>query len=89
MTSSPGSPMSLQKELETFKKRLPEWPEHEGKFVLIHGEDVIDFYTSYEDALKVGYEKFKLEPFLVKQVHALERIQFVSRFVDPCLRHAV
>ncbi len=77
--------MALEKELETFKAKLPELTEHEGKFVLIQGTNLAGVFTSYEDALKEGYEKFGLTPFLVKQVHALEQVQFISRFLDPCV----
>ena len=81
--------MPLEKELETYTKKLPELKaEHEGKFVLIHGEDVVDTFSSYDDAIKAGYQKFNLEPFLVKQIRALEQIQFISRFVDPCISRA-
>jgi hypothetical protein len=76
--------MALEKELSTYKSKLPELVSSEGKFVLIHGDELVDTYTSYEDAIKEGYARFKLEPFLVKQVHAIEQILFVSRFVDPC-----
>ena len=64
--------MALEKELETYKSKLPEFKDSEGKFVLIRGDQVIDIYTSYEDAIKGGYQKFKLEPFLVKQIQAIE-----------------
>jgi len=77
--------MALEKELETFRSKLQELTaEHEGKFVLIHGHEVVDAFNSYEDALKAGYSEFGLEPFLVKQIHAIEQAQFISRFVDPC-----
>ncbi len=76
--------MALEKELETFKKKLPELKKDEGKFVLIHGEEVVDTFTSYEDAIKEGYKKFKLEPFLVKQIHSIEQVQVISRSVIPC-----
>jgi hypothetical protein len=76
--------MALEKELETYKAKLPELTAQEGKFVLIHGEDVIDTFTSYEDAIKEGYSKFKLDPFLVKQIKSIEQVQFISRFVDSC-----
>jgi hypothetical protein len=77
--------MALEKELETYNRNLAELKaEHEGKFVLIHGDDVVDTYSSYDDAIKAGYQKFLLDPFLVKRVRALEQAQFVSRFVDPC-----
>ncbi|HEV2856320.1 MAG TPA: hypothetical protein VHC97_26250 [Thermoanaerobaculia bacterium] len=76
--------MALEKELAVYHKKLPELKESEGKFVLIHEEDLVDIFTSYEDAIKAGYSQFGLEPFLVKQIHALEQAQFISRFVDPC-----
>ena len=77
--------MSLEKELAVYRSKLPELKgENEGKFVLIHGEEIVDFFSSYDDAIKAGYSKFRLEPFLVKQIHALEQAQFISRFVDPC-----
>ena len=76
--------MALETELTTYKIHLHEWKDHEGKFVLIHGTDVVEFFSTYEDAIKVGYDKFKLDPFLVKQIQTVEAIQFVSRFVDPC-----
>jgi hypothetical protein len=75
--------MALEQELETYKAKLPEWAEHEGKFVLIHGADVVDFYSTYEDAIKIGYSKFGLESFLVKQVSRIEPIQYVSRLTAP------
>lgn len=75
--------MVLEKELDTYQKKLPELKDHEGKFILIHGEDVIDFFSTYEDAIKAGYQRFKLEPFLVKQVRAIEPIFYMSRNVVP------
>lgn len=85
MTSKGDSVMVLERELETYKAKLDTLKQHEGKFVLIQGGDVVDVFTSYDDAIKEGYQKFKLQPFLVKQIHAIEQVQFVSRFVDPCV----
>ena len=77
--------MALEKELETYNSKLQELKaEHEGKFVLIHGHEVVDTFSSYDDAIKAGYSRFGLSPFLVKQIRAVEQAQFVSRFVDPC-----
>ncbi len=78
-----GDSMPLEKELETYKKKLPELKTHEGKFVLIHDEQVVDTFSSYEDAIKEGYSKFKLEPFLVKRISSIEQVQSISRFVEP------
>lgn len=71
--------MALEKELATYKEKLPELKQHEGKFVLIHDDKVVDLFTSYEDALKEGYKQFGLTPFLVKQVHAVEPVFCFSR----------
>ncbi len=75
--------MALEKELATYKDKLPELKEHEGKYVLIHGDRVVDFFAAYEDALKAGYQQFKLEPFLVKQVNATEQVLHLTRHVLP------
>lgn len=75
--------MALEKELETYKKKLAELTAFEGKFVLIHGYEIVDTFSSYEDAIKEGYARFKLEPFLVKQISSIEQVQFISRFVEP------
>lgn len=75
--------MALETELGTYRAKLPELAKDEGKFVLIHGNDVIDVYGTYEDAIKEGYAKFKLEPFLVKQIHTIEQVQFISRLASP------
>ena len=54
--------------------------EHGLTFVLIHGNDIIDYFTSYEDAIKNGYQKYGVStPFLVKQIHAVEQAHFISR----------
>jgi hypothetical protein len=82
---SEGGSMALEKELETYKAKLPELKGHEGKFALIHGEELVDTYSSYEDAMKEGYSKYGVkDPFLVKQIQAIEQIHFISRFVEPC-----
>ncbi len=84
MNSADGAKMTLEKELETYKKNLPDLKaKHEGKFVLIHGETVVDTFSTYEDAIKAGYQQFKAEPFLVKQVFAIEPVFFVSRNIEP------
>ncbi len=77
--------MALDTELETYKQKLPELSSQEGKYVLIHGEDLVDLFGTYEDALKDGYARFGFTPFLVKQIHAIEPMQFISRISTPCL----
>jgi hypothetical protein len=78
--------MALEKELETYKAKLHELKEHEGKYVLIHGDEVVDVFSSYDDALKEGYQKFKLDPFLVKQIQTVEVVQCITRLIAPTIR---
>jgi hypothetical protein len=76
--------MALEKELAVFQHKLPQFAaEHAGEYVLIHADDVVDFFTSYDDAIKAGYSKFGLEPFLVKQIQAMDQVHFISRLVEP------
>jgi len=77
--------MALETELATFKSRLAELKaEHEGKFALVQGERIVDVFSSYEHAVKVGYAQFGLTPFLVKKIQTVEQAQFISRFAAPC-----
>lgn len=77
--------MALEKELEVYKQKLATMKEHEGKFVLIHGDAIVDFFSTYEDAIKAGYQQFQQKPFLVKRVSSTEPILFISRSIVPVL----
>jgi hypothetical protein len=77
--------MALEKELETYKLKLPELKAQEGKYALVQGVNVVGTFTSYEDAMKEAYAKFGLDSeFLVKQIRSIEEVQFISRLVVPC-----
>ena len=78
--------MALERELATYQKSLEGWSDREGKYVLIHESEAVDFFSSYEDALKVGYGRFGLDPFLVKQVQVNEQTHFISRLYTPFIR---
>jgi hypothetical protein len=75
--------MALEKELATYHAKIADLKEHQGKFVLIRGDEIVDFFASYEDAIKAGYQKFQLEPFLVRRVSAVEAVQHVTRNILP------
>lgn len=76
--------MSLEQEKATYQDKLQELEQHEGKFVLIHGEEVVDIFDSYSDALRQGYRNFGTDdPFLVKQIRRPETAQSVTRLFDP------
>lgn len=70
---------TLDREIKTYESNLPKLLAKQGKYVLIHGDDVVGTFDSYEDALNSGYERFALVPFLVKQIAPAERIAFFTR----------
>jgi hypothetical protein len=78
----------LEKELETYRKELPNLKDRSGKFVLIRGSEVLSVWSSYEDAIQEGYKVCKLDtPFLVKKIEAFEAAHFNSRMVVAACRH--
>jgi len=75
----------LTTELATYLRHKDELVrESEGKYVVVHGDEVVGVWDTYEDALRAGYEKVGLEPFLVKQVRSIEQVHFFFRDLIPC-----
>lgn len=74
----------LNRELAAYNRLLPELLAHQGKFVLIKGDEQAGTFDSYQDALKAGYKQYKLEPFLVKQITPAERIAYFTRDLVAC-----
>ena len=67
----------LEKEYKIYKANLDKLlAEHSDEFVLIKDSDIIDIFKSYEDALKIGLEKFGNIPFLIKEIKREEEIHF-------------
>ncbi|WP_056510690.1 hypothetical protein [Acinetobacter sp. Root1280] len=58
----------LDYEFNRYLQELPNLSCNEGMYVLIFKDEPLNFFNSYDDALKVGYAKYGLEPFLVQQV---------------------
>ncbi|MFL5244531.1 MAG: hypothetical protein ACJ8FY_20720 [Gemmataceae bacterium] len=76
--------MALEEELTTYRREQDKLLAHEGKFVLIHSNDIAGYWDTYEDALQAGYSRYKLQPFLVKRIEAVEGVQFFTRDVSAC-----
>jgi hypothetical protein len=76
--------MALEKELATYQKRLAELLPNEGKYVLIRGDEIAGVWDTYEDALQSGYQKFNLEPFMVKRIEWAETIHNFTRDIHLC-----
>lgn len=70
----------LANELETFERHREELVQSaNGKYALVHGDEVIGTYESKNDAITEGYRRFGLGPFLVKQVFEIELpVQVIS-----------
>jgi hypothetical protein len=82
-----GASMALERELDTFGKQLLgllQDPKNHGKFALVYGDAVYGLFDSVDDALAAGYERFSLEPFLVKHVVEHEEPRYFSRNVKRC-----
>ena len=75
---------AFAKELETYEAKKKELLESAGKFVVIQGDEVAGVWDTYEDALRAGYERFKLVPFLVKQITQIEPVLNFTRDFVPC-----
>ena len=59
----------LDAELETYEQNRDHLlGTAEGKFVLIHGSQVIGVYDSKMEAIAAGYQQFGNVPFLVEQI---------------------
>jgi hypothetical protein len=69
--------MSLDREVAYYKDHKEEFLEHEGKYVVIHGEELAGFWETYEDALQVACREFGLEPFLIKKIEAKEPKHYI------------
>ena len=76
--------MALEQEQKTYQENMESLKDQEGKFVLIRGDKIVGVYDTYQDALQAGYDEFKLEPFLVKQIRFVEAVQFFTRDLSSC-----
>jgi len=66
----------FQKELQFYSSIKGELlPHHEGKFVLIHGEEFVGVFTSDSDAYREGIKQFGQEPFLIQHISVDEETE--------------
>jgi len=75
--------MTLERELETYRREFPRLLRDEGKFVLVHGDEVAGVYDTEDEAVEAGDDRFGLEPFLVKQVSRSEEARPVPYDLTP------
>src|ERR1039457_3486559 len=66
------APKELQQEVQTLQNHYSEIVKNVGKFVLIQGEQVVDYFASYAAAVNEGFKQFGLQNFLVRPVRQQE-----------------
>jgi len=73
----------LEQEAKTFEQKLPDLLQSDtGKYVLIKGDLVIGTFVAVVDALGYGYEKYKEQPFLVRQIlPAQQPLNFANNYL--------
>jgi hypothetical protein len=57
---------------------------HEGKFVLIKGEEMVGLFRGFEGGVGVGRAEYLLQPFLVQQVREREPVLRIRGYNLPC-----
>jgi hypothetical protein len=64
----------LEKESTTFNEKLSELLKTDiNKFVLIKEDKIIGTFTAIDDALNYGYEKYREQPFFVREILPLQQ----------------
>jgi len=62
-----------------FESKLPELlKDHIGQFVLIKDQTIHGFYSTIEEALKQGYEKFGNVDFLIQEITDEKRVNYIN-----------
>jgi len=73
---------TLDKEIATYREHFQELLAHEGKYVLIVGEEIIGLYDTREEAIRAGYERFGPIPLLARKISREEEVAVImSPFV--------
>lgn len=69
--------IALEQEYKFFLSHLKEFSKtHLHEFVLIKGEQVVDFFISYEKALREGLSRFGNVPFFIEEVKEEEEVHY-------------
>lgn len=75
-------PAILEKDYAIYLERLDEFLEdHQGEFVLIRKRKVVDFFPSYEKALRFGLKNFGNVAFFIKAIEKEEEACMFYRSV--------
>ena len=60
---------ALSRETALYERRKAEFErEHRWEWVVIHDDDVVGFYTDFQDAAEAAVERFGRGPYLLRQI---------------------
>lgn len=70
--ADPNSPLAA--EWETYRREIGRLlaEGQEGKFALIKGDEIIGIYEKWDEARRVGLEKYLLQPHVVRPILSRE-----------------
>ena len=75
--------IALEQEYKFFLSHLEEFSKmHLHQFVLIKGEQVVDFFASYENALRDGLQRFGNVPFFIEEVKEEEEVHYFHHGIN-------
>jgi hypothetical protein len=82
----PGSP--LAREVEFYRREVGRLlaEGHEGKWVLIKGEEIIGIYDTEDAAMAEARERYLVprQPCLVQKIQTYQRVSRVSCYLWSC-----
>lgn len=64
--------LPFEEELLAYQRLLPALLPNAGSYAVIHRSDFLGAFSSYEGALIAGFDRYGLEPFLVRRISADE-----------------
>lgn len=81
--------MVLEKELETFERRLPELLEHnKGQFAVLKGGLLLGTFTTFDEAFEAGVDQWGNKEFLIREVTAVPAVaQFPALAIGHLYAH--
>jgi hypothetical protein len=79
MSSTTTNP--LAQDLAAFEDRKASLQSQVGKFAVFFKGELLGVFDTNQEAYTKGYEKAKIEPFLVRQISPVPNIQHFTRAI--------
>ncbi|MBM4067918.1 MAG: hypothetical protein FJ271_03100 [Planctomycetes bacterium] len=82
--SRPESPVA--REWETYRREVGRLlaEGEEGRFALIHGDDIVGIFDTWEEAEQAGLERYLLQAHMVRPILSREPVLRGPRFFRRC-----